>query len=61
MALAEAYSVVPRPHYARETILEHIDDLEDPYPSEQRLAEIHGVRIRIIPFEVIMKDYGMEN
>ena len=45
--------------YAREAILEHLDDLEDIYLAEQRLADIHAGRVKTIPLEEVMKEYGM--
>ena len=45
--------------YAREAILEHLDDLEDIYIAEQRLADIHAGRVKTIPLEEAMKRYGM--
>lgn len=47
--------------YAREAIIEHINDLEDIYLAEQRLADIRAGRSKTIPIEEIMKDYGMED
>jgi RHH-type rel operon transcriptional repressor/antitoxin RelB len=46
-------------YYAREAILEHLDDLEDIYLAEQRLADIHAGRVKTIPLEEVMKEYGM--
>jgi len=45
--------------YAREAILEHLEDLEDIYLAEQRLADIHAGRVNTIPLEEVMKEYGM--
>jgi RHH-type rel operon transcriptional repressor/antitoxin RelB len=45
--------------YAREAILEHLEDLEDIYIAEQRLADIHAGRVKTIPLEEVMKEYGM--
>lgn len=45
--------------YAREAILEHLDDLEDIYIAEQELADIHAGRVKTIPLEEVMKKYGM--
>lgn len=45
--------------YVREAILEHLDDLEDIYLAEQRLADIHAGRVKTIPLEKVMKDLGM--
>lgn len=46
--------------YAREAILEHIDDLEDVYLAEKRLEDIRAGRTKTIPLEKIMKRHGME-
>ena len=45
--------------YARQAILEHLDDLEDIYIAEKRLAEIHAGRVKTIPLEEVMREYGM--
>jgi RHH-type rel operon transcriptional repressor/antitoxin RelB len=45
--------------YAREAILEHLDDLEDIYLAEQQLVEIHAGRVKTIPLEEAMKRYGI--
>jgi RHH-type rel operon transcriptional repressor/antitoxin RelB len=45
--------------YAREAILEHLEDLEDIYLAEQRLADIHAGRVKTIPLEEVMKEYGL--
>jgi len=46
--------------YAREAILEHLDDLEDLYLAEQRLIDIRAGRTKTVPLEDVMKRYGME-
>ena len=46
--------------YAREAILEHLDDLEDLYLAEQRLIDIRAGRSQNVPLEEVMKRYGME-
>jgi RHH-type transcriptional regulator, rel operon repressor / antitoxin RelB len=45
--------------YAREAILEHLEDLEDIYLAEQRLADVHAGRVKTIPLEDVMKEYGL--
>ncbi|MGO9235643.1 MAG: DUF6290 family protein [Methylocella sp.] len=45
--------------YAREAILEYIEDLEDMYLAEQRLIEIRAGRTETIPLEDVMKKYGL--
>jgi len=46
-------------YYAREAILQHLDDLEDIYLAEKRLAEIRAGRVRTIPLEKVMRRYGL--
>ena len=45
--------------YAREAILEHLDDLEDIYLAEQELADIRAGRVKTVPLEEVMKDLGL--
>lgn len=45
--------------YAREAILEHLDDLEDLYLAEQRLIEIQADKTETLPLDEVMKRYGM--
>jgi RHH-type rel operon transcriptional repressor/antitoxin RelB len=47
--------------YAREAILEHLDDLEDVYLAEQRLADIRAGRTKTVPLADVMKRYGVED
>lgn len=47
--------------YAREAILEHLDNLEDLYLAEQRLIDIRAGRSKTVPLEDVMKRYGMED
>jgi RHH-type rel operon transcriptional repressor/antitoxin RelB len=47
--------------YAREAILEHLDDLEDVYLAEQRLIDIRAGRTKTIPRDDVMKQYGLED
>jgi RHH-type transcriptional regulator, rel operon repressor / antitoxin RelB len=46
-------------YYAREAILEHLDDLEDIYLAEQELAEIRAGRSATVSLEDLMKRHGM--
>lgn len=48
-------------YYAREAILEHIDDLEDVYVAEQRLADLRAGRSDAVPLADLMKQYGLDN
>jgi len=47
--------------YAREAILEYLDDLEDVYLAERRLEDLRAGRSKTIPIEKIMKRYDMES
>ena len=47
-------------YYAREAILQHLEDLEDVYLAEKRLAEIRAGRVRTIPLETVMRRYGLK-
>ena len=46
--------------YAREAILEYLDDLEDIYLAEKRLEDIRAGRTQTVPLEEMMTRYGME-
>ena len=46
--------------YAREAILEHLDDLEDLYLAEQRLIDIRSGKTQTVLLEDVLKRYGME-
>jgi RHH-type transcriptional regulator, rel operon repressor / antitoxin RelB len=47
--------------YARQAILEHLDDLEDLYLAERELMEVRAGRSKTIPLEDLMKQYGLED
>jgi RHH-type rel operon transcriptional repressor/antitoxin RelB len=47
-------------YYAREAILQHIEDLEDIYIAEKRLVEIRSGRAKTIPLEEVMRQYGLD-
>jgi len=47
--------------YARQAILEYLDDLEDWYLAEQRLTDIRRGKTQTVPLEDIMKRYGLED
>ena len=48
-------------YYAREAILEHLDDLEDLYLAERALERIRRGDERTIPLKTAMKRHGMES
>lgn len=45
--------------YAREAILEHIDDLEDLYLADQRLGEVRENRSKTISLQDVIKSYDL--
>src|ERR1039458_9502724 len=45
-------------YYAREAIVQHLDDLEDIYLAEKRLAAIQSGPTKDIPLEEVMGRYG---
>ena len=45
--------------YAREAILEHLEDLEDIYLAEQRLIEIRAGRSKTYPLEEVDRELGL--
>ena len=47
--------------YAREAILEHLDDLEDIYLAEQAYARYLKGEEKTVPLEDVMKRLGMNN
>jgi RHH-type rel operon transcriptional repressor/antitoxin RelB len=47
--------------YVREAIFLHIEDLEDIYLAEQRMADIRSGKTKTIPVEEIMAEYDMES
>jgi RHH-type transcriptional regulator, rel operon repressor / antitoxin RelB len=47
-------------YYAREAILKHLEDLEDIYLAEKRLADIRAGRTKTIPLEEVMRRHGIE-
>jgi len=47
--------------YAREAILQHLEDLEDMYLAERALERIRSGEDETIPIEDVMKRHGMED
>jgi RHH-type rel operon transcriptional repressor/antitoxin RelB len=47
-------------YYAREAILEHLDDLEDIYLAEQVYARYLKGKEKTIPLEEAMKRHGID-
>jgi RHH-type transcriptional regulator, rel operon repressor / antitoxin RelB len=46
--------------YAREAILEYLDDLEDIYLAEKRFEDIGAGRTQTVLLQDVMKRYGVE-
>ncbi len=46
-------------YYAREAILEHLDNLEDIYLAEKRLTDLRAGRSESIPLAEVMKRHGL--
>ena len=47
--------------YAREAILEHIEDLEDYYLAAEVLARVRKGKEKTVPIETLIKRYGLED
>ncbi len=47
--------------YAREAILEHLDDLEDIYLAEKRLEDLRRGDSDTVPLSELMARYGVEH
>lgn len=47
-------------YYAREAILEYIDDLEDLYLAQHRYADWKAGKSESVPLEAAMKSFGFE-
>ncbi len=48
-------------YYAREAILEHLDDLEDIYLAENRLTDLRRGQTETTPLADVMKRYGLDD
>lgn len=47
-------------YYARQAILQHLEDIENFYDAENFLEDIKSGKITTVPLEEVMKRYGME-
>ena len=47
--------------YAREAIVEHLDDLEDIYLAERRLEDLRAGRSRTFTLAEVERDLGLAN
>lgn len=46
-------------YYAREAILEHLDEIEDLYLAERVLSRIQEGEERTVPLKTVMKRHGL--
>jgi RHH-type rel operon transcriptional repressor/antitoxin RelB len=46
-------------YYAREAILQHLEDLEDIYYADKELSAIRSGRSKTVPLEQVMREHGM--
>ena len=46
--------------YARQAILNYLEDMEDAILGEKRLAEFEASGEKAIPIEEVMREYGLE-
>jgi RHH-type transcriptional regulator, rel operon repressor / antitoxin RelB len=44
-----------------EAIIQHLDNLEDLYLAEQRLADLKAGRTKVTPIEQVMRSYGLSS
>jgi RHH-type rel operon transcriptional repressor/antitoxin RelB len=47
--------------YARQAILEQLNDIEDYYLAEQAWQEVESGKAKLIPIEQIVKRYALED
>ncbi|HZD49725.1 MAG TPA: DUF6290 family protein [Silvibacterium sp.] len=47
--------------YAREAILQHLEDLEDIYLAEKQLSDIRLGKTKTIPLEEVIRRHGLED
>lgn len=47
--------------YAREAILEHLDDLEDEYLAEQRLVDLRAGTTKAVSLDDVIRQHGLED
>jgi RHH-type rel operon transcriptional repressor/antitoxin RelB len=47
--------------YAREAIMEYIEDLEDYYLAAEVLARVKNGKEKTVPIEKLIKRYGLED
>ncbi len=47
--------------YAREAILEYLDDFEDVYLAEQELEAMRLGKSEAVPLDEVLREYGLED
>lgn len=45
--------------FAREAILDHLEELEDLHIAQQRLADIRSGKTQTVSLEKVLQDYGL--
>lgn len=48
-------------YYARQAILEHLDDLEDVFLAEKRLVSLRAGRAKSVPLSKLLKAHGLDD
>lgn len=51
----------PKSYYVREALVEHLDDMEDLYLSEQRLIDIRAGRTQTVDLDEVERTLGLED
>ena len=59
-ALAQATGRT-KTYYAREAIMQHLDDLEDLYLAEKELIEVRAGRSKTMSLKDVMTQHGLED
>jgi RHH-type rel operon transcriptional repressor/antitoxin RelB len=59
--LAQGSTGRTKTFYVREAILKYLDNIEDMYLAEKRLADIRAGRSKPIPLKDVMKRYELED
>ena len=48
-------------YYARQAVIEHLEDLEDLYLAEQRLIDLRAGRTQAVPIGEVVKNDGLDD
>ena len=47
--------------YVRQAVIEHLDDIEDAYLADERMADLQSGQSELISFEEMARRYGLED